>query len=268
MYYRRGLCTKLFRAGCCFWRPLCSCFVFHPLLPSLLPYMSLCWSQEPVLILSCLEECLQAMISVLERLWKRMAKRWNSSMEWAPIQPWRSMQEGLLNTGMNSIQEQLQWAIYPLTSGAELCKRLLLETGPCLYSHLGSCYQHLQQQIWGRDDIKGETGRRSWGWLAECNCVHLIAASAACCHCSTSCTVWEVIRHCSDLPVSRDVYELNAGTWHTRLQFLALCLSRLGVLLVYGFLAGLHAPFCLQKVGACWIDGQLGFSQYGVELHL
>lgn len=54
--------------------------------------------------------------------------------------------------------------------------------------------------------------------------------------------VWEVITYCSDLRVSQDMYELNAGTWHTRLQFLALCLSRLGVLLVvYGFPAGPHA---------------------------
>lgn len=96
----------------------------------------------------------------------------------------------------------------------------------------------------------GDREKELGGWIAESNHVHSVAASAVCCHCSTSCVAWEVIRHCSDLQVSQDVYELNARTCHTRLQFLVLCLSRLGVLLLYGFSAGPHVPFCLQKVGA------------------
>lgn len=106
------------------------------------------------------------------------------------------------------------------------------ETGLCCYSHWRSCCQYLWQQIWGRDGIQRERGRKSWGWLAESSDVHSFAAGVLCCHCSTSCVVWEVIRHSSDLLLLQDVYELNAGTWHTRLPFPSLCLSTLSVLLV------------------------------------
>lgn len=104
------------------------------------------------------------------------------------------------------------------------------ETGLCCYSHWSSCCLHLQQLRGGWH--QRETGRRSWGWLAESSDVHLFAADMVCCHCCTSCVVWEVIRHSSDLLLLQDVYELNAGTWHSRLQFLSLCLSTLGVFLV------------------------------------
>lgn len=184
-------------------------------------------------------------------------------MEWALIQPWRSIQEVLLNTGMNSTQAQLQWAGYPVISGAELCKRHLLETGPCLCSHLGSCYQHLRQQIWGRADIKGETGIRNWGWLSRERATILTWLEPVRHYVTAAPVVWEVVRHCSDLWVSRDVHELNTGMWHTKLQFLALCLSKLGILVVGVWVPpGPYAPFCLQKVDA-WSIGkaQLGFPQ-------
>jgi len=103
-----------------------------PSLHSLLTYISLCWSQELVLILSCLEECLQAMTSVLERSLKRMARRWNSSMGWALIQQWRSMQEGWLSTG-NHFSSDCKY----VTSESEFCKSHVLQTGLCFCSCSG-----------------------------------------------------------------------------------------------------------------------------------
>lgn len=103
---------------------------------------------------------------------------------------------------------------------------------------------------------KEMTGRRSWGWLDESNPVHLIAAGAVSCHCSTSCMVCDVIRHFSDLGVSWELYESNAGT---RLQFLALCSSRLCVLLVMGS----QLAHMLPSLGQKRVPGKLAKLSWG-----
>lgn len=150
-----------------------------------------------------------------------MARRWNCSMEWALIQPWRSMQEGLLNTGMNSRSNCSEPSIQ------ELLEQNCAEGNrPVLLLPLKKLLPTL------REGWHPEGERKSWDRLAESNNVHSFAAGVVCCHCSTTYVVWEIIRHFSDLLLLQDVYELNAGTWCARLQFLSLCLSTLEVLLV------------------------------------
>lgn len=106
-------------------------------------------------------------------------------MEWALIQPWRSMQEGLLNTGMNSTQEQLRWAIHTGTFGAELCRKKEACAATPIEEAVAYTYE---QQIWGRDVIQRETGRKSWGWLAESSDVHSFAAGV--CAVTAAPAVW------------------------------------------------------------------------------
>lgn len=74
-------------------------------------------------------------------------------MEWALIQPWRSMQEGLLNTGKNSTQEQLQWALHPGTFGAELGRRKQAYAATLIEAAVAYIYNS-----WGGDDIRGRQG--------------------------------------------------------------------------------------------------------------
>lgn len=101
-----------------------------------------------------------------------------------------------------------------------------------------------------RGDREKELGVASWEQPFSLSCSQFSVLSN-----------WEAIHHCFDLWVSQDVCELHVGTLHTKLWFLALSLTRLCVLLVYGFPAGPYASFCLQKVGAWWIsEAQLGLA--------